>query len=225
MSEVIYLSNVRLSFPHIATPQITKKDDGTEKASYNAEFIMAPNDPGFAKFWQVVNAMAVEKWKEHAQAVLQMVQTDRKKRCYGNGAEKINNKTMKVYEGYDGGVFITAGRDRMPQIIDAAGTPIDAANVMACQAEARKMYGGCYVNAAVKPWLQDNKFGKGVRCDFIAIQFARDGEPFGEGAIDVSGMFGAAAAAPAAAAPWAPQPAMPAPPFAQPAAPATPSWM
>jgi hypothetical protein len=85
---------------------------------------------------------------------------------------------------------------------------------MACQATARKMYGGCYVNAAVKPWLQDNKFGKGVRCDLVAVQFFADGPAFGGGETDASGMFGATPAA--AAPPWeaAPAAAMPPAPFA-----------
>jgi hypothetical protein len=68
---------------------------------------------------------------------------------------------------------------------------------MAYQQLARKMYGGCRVNAAIKPWPQDNKHGRGIRCDLIAIQFAGDDAPFGEGAVDASGMFGAVAGAPA----------------------------
>jgi hypothetical protein len=83
---------------------------------------------------------------------------------------------------------------------------------MAYQALTRAMYGGCRVNAAVKPWLQDNKHGRGVRCDLVAIQFAGDDKAFGEGAADASSMFGAVAApaAPVAAAP------MPLPPFMMP---------
>jgi hypothetical protein len=59
------------------------------------------------------------------------------------------------------------------------------------------MYGGCRVNAAIKPWLQDNKHGRGIRCDLIAVQFAADDTPFGEGATDASNLFGAVAGAPA----------------------------
>lgn len=53
------------------------------------------------------------------------------------------------------------------------------------------------VNAAVKPWLQDNKHGRGIRCDLIAVQFAGDDTPFGAGETDASALFGAVAAAPA----------------------------
>lgn len=211
MSEMIYLSNVRISFPHIAEPQKQMGENG-ERISYNAEFIMSPTDPSFIKFMEVVNKMAMEKWTVNAANVLQMVHGDRKKRCFGRGEEKVNSKTFKPYDGYAGMVYISGGRNTMPQIIDTGGQAVDPANTMACQALARKMYGGCRVNAAVKPWLQENKHGRGVRCDLIAVQFFADDAAFGEGAVDASGMFGAAPQAAAPAAPWA-TPGMPPAPF------------
>jgi len=101
-------------------------------------------------------------------------------------------------------------------MIQADGTPIDPTNTMAYQQLARKMYGGCRVNAAVKPWLQENKHGRGIRCDLIAVQFAGDDTPFGEGAVDASNLFGAVAGASAAAPGFAPASV---PGFAAPAAP------
>ena len=216
MSEIVFLSNVRLSFPHLAEPQRQVNEaTGKERISYNCEFIMPQEHPGFQQFMKRYGELALEKWKEHAQAVMSMIQQDRKTRCFGMGAEKVNKKTFQPYDGYAGNVFITAGRDQAPQMIQADGTPIDPANTMAYQQLARKMYGGCRVNAAIKPWPQDNKHGRGIRCDLIAVQFAGDDTPFGEGAVDASGMFGAVAGAPAAAVPgFAPTAPMPAAPFA-----------
>jgi len=215
MSEIIFLSNVRLSFPHLAEPQKQVNEaTGAQRISYNAEFIMPQDHAGFQQFMQRYGAMALEKWKEHAQTVMGMIQNDRKTRCYGLGTEKVNKKTFKPYDGYAdaGAVFITACRDSAPQMIQADGSPVDPANTMAFQQLARKLYGGCRVNAAVKPWLQDNKHGRGIRCDLIAVQFAGDDVAFGEGAVDASNLFGAVAGAPAG---FAPQAAMPAAPFAQ----------
>lgn len=217
MSEIVFLSNVRLSFPHLAEPQRQINEaTGKERISYNCEFIMPQDHPGFQQFMARYGAMALEKWKEHAQAVMQMINSDRKTRCYGQGSEKINKKTFQPYDGYVGNVFITAGRDSQPQMIQPDGSPIDAGNTMAYQQLARKMYGGCRVNAAVKPWLQENKHGRGVRCDLIAVQFAGDDTPFGEGAVDASGLFGAVASPAAAGFSAAPQgvpAAMGLPPF------------
>ena len=142
-----------------------------------------------------------------------MIQSDRRLRCYGRGEEKVNKKTFQPYDGYAGNVYVTAGRDSQPQIIQADGTPIDPNNSMAYQQLTRKMYGGCRVNAAVKPWLQENSYGRGVRCDLVAVQFAADDQPFGEGAVDAAPLFGAVAGA--TAAPAAVAPAMGLPPFMQ----------
>ena len=211
MSEIIYLSNVRLSFPHLAEPQRQVNEaTGKERISYNCEFIMPQDHAGFTQFLQRYGSMALEKWKEHAQTIMGMIQNDRKLRCFGRGEEKVNYKTFQPYDGYAGHVFITAGRDSQPQVIQADGQPIDPTNTMAYQQLTRKMYGGCRVNAAVKPWLQENRHGRGIRCDLVAIQFAGDDTPFGEGAVDASNLFGAVAgAAPAGFAPAG----MPAAPF------------
>ena len=145
--------------------------------------------------------------------------------------EKVNKKTFKPYDGYEGQMFITAGSERQPQIIQADGSPVDPANTMAVQQLARKLYGGCRVNAAVKPWVQKNQHGNGFRFDLVAVQFFKDDVAFGEGVVDASGLFGAvqqAAGPSASGAPmpgfmggggFAPVPPMPAAPFGAPTLP------
>jgi hypothetical protein len=217
MSDIIFLSNVRLSFPHIAEPQKQVNEaTGATRISYNCEFIMPHDHAGFQQFMKRYGEIALDKWKEHAQAVMNMIQNDRKTRCYGKGEEKVNKKNFQPYDGYAGNVFITAGRDSAPQMIQDNGQAVDPSNTMAYQALARKMYGGCRVNAAVKPWAQDNKHGRGIRCDLIAVQFAADDTPFGEGAVDASKLFAAVAAVPSVTG-FAPvAQAMPAAPFGAP---------
>ena len=201
---VVFLSNVRLSFPNIIKPQERDQPDGSKKISWNAEFIMEKEHPSFKQVLARVQTIASDKWKEHAAAALNLIQNDRKQRCFGNGDEKVNKKTFKPYDGYAGMAYISAGRDSAPQIIQQDGTPIDPTNTMAYQQLTRKMYGGCRVNVAVKPWVQDNKHGRGIRCDLVAIQFLADDVPFGEGEVDASGMFSAVAAPAAQTAPAAP---------------------
>jgi hypothetical protein len=198
MSDIVFLSNVRLSFPHLAEPQRkVSPETGKERVSYSADFIMPADHAGFKAFMTKVNEMALAKWKEHATQVMQMINGDRKLRCFGDGNQKVNSKTFQPYDGYAGNLYVTAGRDSPPQIIQADGSPIDPTNTMQYQALTRAMYGGCRVNVAVKPWLQENKHGRGIRADLVAIQFAGDDKPFGEGAVDASAMFGAVQAAPA----------------------------
>lgn len=194
--DIIFLSNVRLSFPQLVEPR-SATEGGVKK--YSADFILEPNNPALAQFMQRYATMAQEKWKEHAQAVMQLIQNDRKLRCFGNGNEKVNSKTFKPYDGYANNAYISANKDQMPQMIQSDGSPVDPTNTMAYQSIARKMYGGCRVNAAIRPWLQENKHGRGIRCDLVAVQFAGDDEPFGEGVSDASSLFKPVAAAPAGA--------------------------
>ena len=220
MSDIIYLSNVRVSFPNLVEPKITKNDNGSERAAWSADFIVAPDSPQFKQFMHQYMTLATYKWKERTQTILGMIQSDRKSRCYGNGSEKINKTTLLPYDGYEGNAYISAISNRQPQMIQPNGSPVDASNSMAYQAIARSIYGGCYVNAAIRIWPQDNKHGRGIRCDLVAVQFAKDGDAFGGGGADVTGMFGAVAAP--AAAPAAPA-GMPAAPF--PGLPGMPSFM
>jgi len=200
MSDVIFLSNVRLSFPHLAEPQRTEnKVTGTVRIAYNADFLMPEGDPGFQQFMQQYKALMVQTFGDNATVVMNMILADRKLRCFGRGEEKVNKKTFKPYDGYTGNVYLSASSERPPQMIQSDGKPVDPVNTMAFQALARKMYGGCRVNVAVKPWVQKNQHGNGIRCDLVAVQFANDDTSFGDVAPDVSGLFGAVAQTSAAA--------------------------
>lgn len=191
MSEITYLSDVVLSFPALIEARASTEGG---VAKFSADFILPPNHPGFATFMQRVAQVAQAKWGENAGPVLQMIQSDRKMRCYGAGQEKIDKKTFKPFTGYDGMMYIGANNDVQPQMIQLDGSLADPANTMLCQVLARKLYGGCHVNAAVKAWPQENKHGRGIRCELVAIQFLKDGTPFGDAIPDVTGMFGQVAA-------------------------------
>jgi hypothetical protein len=202
MPKEIYLSNLRLSFPKLVEPVSNSSIPNSDR-KYGCDLIFEPGDSQFATVMAEVGSIAAEKWGAKAGAILQMVQNDRRLRCFGAGSEKVDSKTMTPYEGYDGGktyVAASANEDRAPVMIRLDGTVCDNLNTMERQALARKMYGGCYVNAAISLWAQDNQFGRGIRCQLLAVQFAKDGSPFGDAPPDFTGKFGATAAASAPAA-------------------------
>jgi hypothetical protein len=176
---------------------------------------MSDNHPDWTKFMQAYATMAQSEWKEKYQAVMQMIQSDRKSRCYGQGEEKKNSNTMEIYSGYVGNVFISAKNLTRPQIADESGKPIDPDNTLLYRKLTSAMYAGCRVNALVSPWLQvanrEKGYGNGVRCDLVALQFFEDDAPFGEAAPDISKFFGPVAGTSGNAAPAAP--AMGLPPF------------
>ena len=191
MSEMIMLTNTRLSFTQLVEARAYQEGQAKK---FSADLILDPAGEDWKKVMHSVMQSAQEKWGDNAQAVLQMCQADRKLRAFGNGAEKVDKKTFKPYEGYEGAVYVSANNANPPQMIESNGKSVDPTNTMAYQALARKMYGGCYVNAAIKFWIQDNKYGRGIRCELIALQFAKDGTPFGDAAPDASNLFGAVAA-------------------------------
>jgi hypothetical protein len=51
------------------------------------------------------------------------------------------------------------------------------------------VYAGCYVNATIRLWGQDNQYGKRINAQLRAIQFVKKGDAFGDGDIDVMKEF------------------------------------
>lgn len=207
MAETLYLSNVRISFPKLIEATASAGIPNAKK-QFGADFIMPASHPAFAQFMSEVGKMATEKWGANAGSVLQAVQTDRLKRCFGNGNEKTNKK-YEIHKGYEGMMYVSANsnEDRPPIICRTVdGSEIPNSNTMERSEFARKIYGGCYVNVALRPWAQDNQFGRAIRCELIAVQFNADGPALGEAVADISGMFGAVQMPAAAVAPAMPFP-------------------
>jgi len=203
---ITYFSNVRCSFPNLTTPYVSRKFPNSPP-NFTIDIVdIDPQDAKIREFMQNYAQLAQAEWGTNASAVMQMIQNDKRARCFGMGPEKINEETFKPLDGYGQGIWLNCKNKNQPQIIRPDGAP--ASNQMEAMELARKIYGGCYVNIAVKPWLR--KAIKGVSCEVIAVQFSKDGTPFGDGVStpDLSNMFGAVAA-PATPAAQAPAFAMP----------------
>ena len=77
----------------------------------------------------------------------------------------------KEYDGYAGKMFLSAANKKRPNVVDRDNTPLTA--------EDGKPYSGCYVDAVVRLWWQDNQFGKRINASLEVIRFRKDGEAFG----------------------------------------------
>ncbi len=159
---------VRLSFPHLFTPQ--KGDDADAKAKYGATFILDKK----------IHAATI---KEIQAAIATVSKSDKlkgrkpNKVCLRDGAEKDH------LDGYgDGVMFLAARTDKRPPVVARDLTPLVE--------EDGKPYAGCYVNATVEiyPYIHA-KSGPGITASLRAVQFHKDGEPFGEKPADVSSEF------------------------------------
>ena len=224
----VLLSSVRLSYPALTTPRAPKGSVPGVVPAYSGDFILSPQDPKYAEFEKLANTVAQAKWGQHYPNIIKAIYGDKDRRCFGRGEEKVNSTTYAVSDGYAGMVWIT-GRKKAdkgaPQMIGPNNEDLGSdPTSLAWQTEARKMYGGCYVDVVVKPWVYDNTFGKGIGADLIAMKWVADGQPFGEAIRDASAMFGSSpqVAPPMFGAPPQAAPGMAPPGFQVPGAPQMP---
>lgn len=159
----IKIANARLSFPELFE---AKTVNGEGKPAFAASFLLGPKDPQIVMISAAIEQVAKDKWGAKADAVLkQMRATD--KVALHSGDSKAQ------YEGYEGNVFLSARSATRPLVIDRDKSPLTA--------EDGKPYSGCYVNASVELWAQDNAFGKRVNAQLSGVQFFADGDAFAGG--------------------------------------------
>lgn len=164
----IKLTKVRLSFPNLFKP----KSVNDSEPKYNASFLLSKKDDAaqIAALRAACVATAKEQWPAKIPPGV--------KYCVHDGSEK-------EYDGYGPSVlYISASSTLRPVVVDE--------NVAPVVAEDGKVYAGCLVNVVLRLWAQDNQFGKRINAQLQAVQFAADGEAFGEKPIDPNEEFTAA---------------------------------
>jgi len=152
----IKLNNVRLSFPAL----FRKAVFNGEETKYEATFLLNKEEHA-AKIKEIDGAIKA-KLKDD----LKGAKLGPDKICFKDGDE-ID------YDGYAGHMSIKASSNDRPMVIDRNKSPLTE--------DDQKIYAGCYVNAIVELWAQNNQWGKRVNCNLLAVQFFKDGEPFGDG--------------------------------------------
>jgi hypothetical protein len=165
MSTVITLKNVRLSFPQIWTPKAYLEGQ-TPKFSCNLLLDKATQKDQIEALREAIKAAAMEAFQGKPPKGIKV--------CLGDGEEK-------AYDGYENAMFVSCSSRQRPVIVDRDRTPLVE--------EDGRPYAGCYVNAAVSLWVQNNQWGKRVNCNLNALQFVRDGESFGSGAVKPDAIF------------------------------------
>jgi len=159
----IKLENVRLTFPVLFE---AKTVNGEGKPAFSASFLIDPKDPQIKTINQAIAQVAKEKWSAKADAILKLMQAQ-DKLCLHDGDLK------ETYDGFSGNLYISARATSRPLVIDADKTPLAEAD--------GKPYAGCYVNASVELWAQDNNYGKRINASLRGVQFLRDGDAFAGG--------------------------------------------
>jgi len=186
---VIMLPDVRIAFPQIFTPSQVNNEG---KPAFSGSFLFPPDHPVVVLIQRAIAKVANAKWGEKGPEILKaLIAGD--KVCLHNGDAKSN------YDGFVGNLFVSARSPTRPLVIAQDRSPLVEAD--------GKLYSGCYVNAQIALWAQpaSNPGGKRVNAQLRGVQFLRDGEAFGGGAVAQADEFDVVEGAEAdAAAPEAP---------------------
>jgi hypothetical protein len=156
----IKMASVRLSFPSLFN-MATFGGESTGK--YEATFILDK--------------------KEHA-ATIKELQAAIEKLSKDELKGKVPSDKLCLKDGdeteraeFAGKYTIKASTKKRPLVINRDKSPItEGDNVV---------YAGCYVNGIISLWAQNNQYGKRINAQLDGVQFVRDGEPFGDGAVSV----------------------------------------
>lgn len=155
MSKII-LKNVRISFPDL----FKKGSFNGEETKYGATFLL--NKEEHADSIAEIKAQIANLVKTNLKGA--KVPVD--KLCLRDGDEV-------EYDSYAGCYSIKCSTKKRPVVIDRDRSPLTE--------DDGKPYAGCYVNASIDLWVQNNAYGKRINSTLLAVQFAKDGVPFADG--------------------------------------------
>lgn len=159
------IDNVRASYPHLFRPFKGKGKDGKEDktAKYSIKLILPKSTHGPAK------DLCVQRLNE----LLKENKLDK----MASDKKFIRNGDDLAEDAYANAFVISASETKRPDLRDRDKRKLT-------DADEELLYGGCYVNALIRPWFQNHQeYGKRVNAGISAVQFAADGEPFGTGRI------------------------------------------
>lgn len=179
-STIVKLEDVRLAFSQNLFKAGFVPSDPAKKMRYSSLFLQKKDHPVYLKgddgVWKkmkmvdVLHHAALPAWKDNDAAILNAILGNHKDCFWYNGALKAK------HAGFTGNFVVSATRPiekGRPHVVNRDGTPLTEAD--------GKPYAGCYVNATIEIWAQNNQWGNALRATLRSVQFVRDGEAFGGG--------------------------------------------
>ena len=166
----IYIEGARLSYPFLFKPRVQENDDGKTTKKFQAKFILdkKKSKAFIEEIEDAIDELIEKKW--------------------GKRPAKLGDDRLCLRDGDDedgaefhGAMVLSASNTKRPEVRDRNKAPLVE--------EDGKPYAGCYVNAIVRLWAQDNKYGKRINASLEAVQFLKDGEAFGAPPVDVDSKF------------------------------------
>jgi hypothetical protein len=159
----VKLTDVRLSFASVFKKKSFGDDDSNPR--YAATFLMDKRKQAdlIRKCEDAIDDAKYAKWGD-------------KQPSLRDDKLALRDGDDENYDGYEDMMYVAARSERRPQVLDRDRTPLTE--------DDGRPYSGCFVNAIVRFWAQDNKWGKRVNASLEGVQFVKDGEAFGPAPLD-----------------------------------------
>lgn len=157
------LNAVRLAFGNLHAPRAV---NGEGDPAYSGSFIMEPDHPSVQVVKDAMDALGREKWGTKWPTIKKELESKDRTALH-------DGDTKASYAGFPGNVYVSARSKVRPLVIDRDKTPLTASD--------GKPYAGCYVNASIDLWAQDNNYGRRINASLRGVQFVKDGDPFSGG--------------------------------------------
>lgn len=159
----IKLENVRLAFPQLFE---AKTVNGEGEPAFSATFLFSPKHPAVAELEAAFEQLGKEKWCAKWPTIKKEITTKDRFAMH-------DGDTKADYSGFEGNMFVSARNKTRPLVIDRDKSPLTA--------QDGRPYAGCYVNASIELWCQDNNYGKRINASLRGVQFLKDGDAFAGG--------------------------------------------
>lgn len=149
----ILVKNVRLSYPHLFK-KWGMNDGDTKK--YSAKFLLDKK----------THADDIKLLGQHIGGLM----TEAFKARVGNDKLFLTDGANSGKEDLKDQWVISATEDKAPDVLNRDKSRVNE--------EDDIVYAGCYVNVLIRPWAQNNNYGKRINANLLAVQFVKDGERF-----------------------------------------------
>jgi len=187
-SDKIKLHDVRLSFGRLWTPKAFREGQAER---FEGSFLFDPSSKLHMAKVKEIKSVALEvikaKFNGKVPKDLDL--------CFGYSdgdpmviaGNEYRNK-VKEYDGYPGMIYISSANKTKPKVVNRQRNA-ETGKFDNVSEESGIVYNGCYVNATITLWAQDNEYGKRVNANLRAVQFLRDGDAFGVAPVNADDEF------------------------------------
>lgn len=169
-NHIMWVMGARLAFAEGVFNKKGIAGDSSSTPRFNCALILPPNNKQVAEIKEAQKELVLGfDWKGDEKPA------DIYKRLEKKDFLALHDGNDKAkWAGFPGNMFLSPNADTRPTVVDRDRSPLVEKD--------GKIYSGCYVNAKIELWVQDNNWGQRVNATLLGIQFVKDGDAFGAGA-------------------------------------------